>query len=90
MEHKTLRLIIDSGHAWLEVDLNEIPEAERFATGYGYQDRNLIYLEEDIEMTAFLNYWSLIGNTVTLDEININVEWRGRYMYPHNKAHATA
>jgi hypothetical protein len=90
MEHKTLRLIIDSGHAWLEIDLNEIPQAAQFATGYGYQDLNLIYLEEDVEMTGFLNYWSLIGNTVTLDETNINGEWRGRHMYPHNKAHATA
>lgn len=89
-EHKTLRLIIDSGHAWLEVDLNEIPEAEKFAEGYGYQDRNLIYLEEDSEMPRFLNYWESKGYTLTLDEHNIEGEWRGRYMFAKNEAWLTA
>jgi hypothetical protein len=90
MQHKIFRLIVDSGHAWLEVDLKELPQAEQFAEGYGYQDLNLIYLEEDSEMPRFLNYWTLLGNTYTLDEWTINGEWRGRWMYPHNKAHATA
>lgn len=86
----TLKYIIDSSHGWLEVDLNEIPQAAQFATGYGYQDGNTIYLEEDVEMTGFIKYWSLIGNNIALDEITINGEWRGRYMYSHNQAPATA
>jgi len=89
MTHKTLRLIADSGHAWLEVDLNEIPEAERFAEGYGYQDGNLIYLEEDSEMPRFLNHMESKGYTLTLDETTINGEWRGRYMFAHNEAWLT-
>lgn len=84
MTHAILKLISDNGHAWLEVDLNEIPQAEQFATGYGYIDQNLIYLEEDVEMPRFLNYWEDLGNTVTLDETIINGEWRGRYMYARN------
>lgn len=80
----TLRHIIDDGHSWLEIDLTAIPEAERFAEGYGYIDGNLIYLEEDSEMPRFLDYMESKGYTLTLDEHNINGEWRGRYMYSRN------
>ena len=86
----TLRHIVDSGHSWLEIDLTVMPEAERFAEGYGYQDRNLIYLEEDSEMPRFLNYMESKGYTLTLDEHNIDGEWRGRYMFARNEAWLTA
>ena len=49
--------ITDPGHAWLAVDLDAFPQAREYGTGYGYQHRNWIYLEEDLEAPAFMmNY----------------------------------
>ena len=46
---------VDSGHAWLAVDLRMHPRALECGTGFGYIDTSseVIYLEEDIEAMAF-------------------------------------
>lgn len=51
-----MRFIADAGHGWLEVSLEEYPDAADYGTGFGYLDaaKGLIYLEEDCEATAFL------------------------------------
>lgn len=48
--------ITDPGHAWLEVSLEQYPDALDYGTGWGYHDtrRGLAYLEEDCEAPAFL------------------------------------
>lgn len=51
-----MRYITDAGHGWLEVSLDEYPDATNYGTGFGYLDapNRIIYLEEDCEMGAFL------------------------------------
>jgi hypothetical protein len=73
--------ICDAGHSWLEVDLNQFPNAKQFGTGFGYINGNTIYLEEDVEMPQFLG--DLVFNGIPMSEIQISeieVEdnWQGR------------
>lgn len=51
-----LRFIHDSGHGWLEVPLDEFPDAEKYGTGFGFINERgrVIYLEEDIEAGLFI------------------------------------
>ncbi len=74
-------VISDAGHSWLEVSLDEFPNAVQFGTGYGYINGKTIYLEEDVEMPQFLG--DLIFNGVAFSEIQLNQievedEWHGR------------
>jgi hypothetical protein len=46
--------IVDPGHAWLEVDIRQYPDALQYGTGFGYASGHLAYLEEDCEAPAFL------------------------------------
>jgi hypothetical protein len=74
-------VISDAGHSWLEVSLDQFPNAVEFGTGYGYINGNTIYLEEDVEMPQFLG--DLIFNGVSmseiqLSEIEVQDEWHGR------------
>jgi len=52
-----MQYLADAGHGWLEVSLDEYPDAENYGTGFGYLDesKRVIYLEEDCEMVAFLH-----------------------------------
>jgi hypothetical protein len=51
-----MRYLTDAGHGWLEVSLTQYPDAVEYGTGFGYLDAQgqVIYLEEDCEMGAFL------------------------------------
>jgi hypothetical protein len=44
----------DGGHGWLAVSLEAYPAAIEYGTGFGYMNDNYIFLEEDMEATAFL------------------------------------
>lgn len=46
--------ITDAGHGWLAVDLSKYPDAVKSGTGFGFQKKGTIYLEEDCEATHFL------------------------------------
>lgn len=74
-------VISDAGHSWLEVSLDQFPNAVQFGTGYGYKNGDTIYLEEDVEMPQFLG--DLIFNGTPMSEIQLNQievedEWHGR------------
>jgi len=74
-------VISDAGHAWLEVDLNQFPNAKQFGTGSGYINGNTIYLEEDFEMPQFLGDLVFNGtpmSEIKLSEIEVEDEWHGR------------
>jgi len=45
----------DPGHAWLRVPKAQYPDWADYGTGYGYQDDEAAYLEEDVEIGLFLN-----------------------------------
>jgi hypothetical protein len=74
----TFNFISDDSHGWLEVNLNEYPEAKKFATGCGYINGSKIYLEEDDEATGFINYLKEKGIEFTFNEKNHDGRWYGR------------
>lgn len=45
----------DPGHAWLRVPKDEYPDGYKAGTGYGYEDADAWYLEEDVEVGLFLD-----------------------------------
>ena len=50
----------DPGHGWLrvpETTLAEFGKSEADFSPYSYRDNGHVYLEEDADMTAFLNMW---------------------------------
>lgn len=74
-------VISDAGHSWLEVSLDQFPNAVEFGTGYGYINGNTIYLEEDVEMPQFLGDLVFNGtpmNEIQLSEIEVQDNWHGR------------
>ena len=74
-------VISDAGHAWLEVSLDQFPNAKKFGTGSGYINGNTIYLEEDFEMPQFLGDLVFNGipmSEIQLSEIEIQDTWHGR------------
>ena len=78
----TFNFISDAGHAWLEVDRSEYPDAIQFSTGYGYINGITIYLEEDVEAPLFLEF--LKGQGIQFDIVEKNYDnWHGR-MYARN------
>ena len=46
--------IIDPGHGWLRVAKAVHPSAVECSTGFGFEDADFVYLEEDCEAGAFL------------------------------------
>jgi hypothetical protein len=74
-------VISDAGHSWLEVSLDQFPNAKQFGTGFGYINGNTIYLEEDVEMPQFLGDLVFNGtpmSEIQLSEIEVDDEWYGR------------
>lgn len=74
----TFNFISDDGHGWLEVDLREFPEAKNYASGSGYINGNLIYLEEDDEAQNFIYHLTTQGEPIAFNEKNYNGQWYGR------------
>lgn len=63
----TYKVHEDAGHGWLEVRKSEIMETPVKVTPYSYQDENNVYLEEDCDKWAFLNYLESKGEKFTLE-----------------------
>ena len=74
MNKTIIKFHSDSGHAWIEVSLNQI-----LSTGlmpkdfsiYSYRDGSKFYLEEDCDAPKFLHYYK-INHEVELNHINYN------------------
>ena len=67
----------DPGHAWLRVPRALYPDADKAGTGYGYQDSEAFYLEEDVEVGLFLDMHPELRAKVR----TIHSEWKS----PRNK-----
>lgn len=64
----TLKLHTDSGHGWLEVPKQEVESLGVKLSRYSYQDKSNFYLEEDCDLTAFLQaYKKKFGGYPTID-----------------------
>ena len=62
----------DPGHGWLHVKLDELVElgiADKIS-GYSYIKGNDVYLEEDCDMTHFMNAMEAKGVQIKLAFIN--------------------
>ena len=80
--------VVDSGHAWLKVDLRMHPRALECGTGYGYIDtkKQVIYLEEDVEAGNYCRLSAPVYMNVLADRIS-NVQYVGDApcrSLPHN------
>jgi hypothetical protein len=64
-----MRFIFDDGHGWLEVSLEEYPEALECGTGFGFIDsrKNVIYLEQDCEAAKFMKKYPKAFNSRSED-----------------------
>jgi hypothetical protein len=68
----TYNFYSDPGHGWLNVKLDELKElgiADKIS-GYSYQRGNDVYLEEDCDMSTFMNAMEAKGVQVKLAFIN--------------------
>lgn len=86
----TVRWIIDPGHGWLEVPLDEYPDAVECGSGYGYIDpvEGKIYLEEDMEAGLFIiRHGEHVVKGVR--QQYLNDDWMGRYTLEHNESRVT-
>ncbi len=80
----TLKFIEDPGHSWLVVPrshLNGLGIARNISS-YSYQNKNTIYLEEDLDWSTYINArkeqgWSEVTYTREYHE-----RWVGREWYP--------
>jgi hypothetical protein len=71
MQDTKLRFISDPGHGWLEVpreSLNALGVLWQ-VSGYSYQYRNMVYLEEDRDAPLFLRETLNAGKPVIVDEV---------------------
>lgn len=66
-----LRYITDPGHGWLEVPKSLLVELaiQDKITDYSYQKGTMAYLEEDCDMTTFMQACYEHKLLVTVDEI---------------------
>lgn len=50
-----IEYVHDAGHGWLRVPLADFPDARDFGTGFGYDDGDFVFLEEDCEAGLFMD-----------------------------------
>jgi hypothetical protein len=64
----TVKFHTDSGHGWLEVPKQEVEALGVKLSRYSYQRGDSYYLEEDCDMTAFLEaYENKFGGSPRID-----------------------
>ncbi len=68
MNKHTFKFHTDSGHGWLEVPKQEVSSLGVKPSHYSYQDAANFYLEEDCDLTAFMQaYQKKFGGSPTID-----------------------
>lgn len=68
MKKKTYRKITDAGHGWLSVPIEDIRlsgVADKIS-GYSYMTAERVYLEEDVDMSTFLDAMRSLGYDVEI------------------------
>jgi len=88
----TFKYIQDPGHGWLEVPRNLLAklDIEHEISSFSYVDRSRAYLEEDSDMTTFIEAFKKHSPDVDLDLLEIHVNHDSfirnlmRYHQPHD------
>jgi hypothetical protein len=70
MQTQTLTFFHDPGHGWLQVPLTLVVDAgvSQDISLYSYTDKKFAYLEEDLDMTIFLNAAKEMGMEFTIED----------------------
>ena len=63
--------IADEGHGWLRVPLDTVRALPVTITPYSYQDHEFAYLEEDCDLSAFID---AIGRPITYRAVHCRGE----------------
>jgi len=83
------RFISDPGHGWLEVsreEVNRLGIADE-VSHYSYQYRDKVYLEEDCDLSTFIEAKKAVGEQIELVEVyQENTPVRN---YPHYRVEVT-
>lgn len=71
----TYNIFTDPGHGWLEVEISELKRLNIFdkITSYSYLKKDKAYLEEDCDLTLFMEEKQKRGETVSFNEIYQNI-----------------
>jgi len=75
MKSKTFNFHSDPGHAWLEVDIEDIVKVglkSKDISGCSYHDAHRVYLEEDCDAPKFLEAWRGHGYDYAFREVHSN------------------
>lgn len=71
---KVYHFVSDPSHGWLKVDMEEIKRLEIYhvISTFSYQRNGVAYLEEDRDMSIFMEAKKAKGETVKIKEFNRN------------------
>ncbi len=80
-----LNFYSDAGHGWLKVSRKVLKDLgiEKLITGFSYQKDNNVYLEEDLDMTTFIDALKEHHIEYTINEIEPVLHSRIRYYQPY-------
>ena len=84
----TYRVYADPGHAWLKADRTELVRlgiADR-VSAFSYQRGNAVYLEEDCDLSLFLETKKARGESVVIRETHTDKQSRIRNYIPYVKS----
>jgi hypothetical protein len=76
---KTIRVFSDGGHAWAKVKRKELVDLgiNSAISSYSYQFKDNVYLEEDCDMSTYINALKLVKG-ITREQIKFNETWTNR------------
>lgn len=63
--------LVDPEHSWLDVPCADVRFADVVITSYSPRKKGRVYLEEDVDMYAFINALKAKGITVEMNTVQI-------------------
>lgn len=79
----------DPGHGWLEVPVSLCREFGLKVTGYSYAKGDNLYLEEDCDMSAFVDAFESKTGLSWRNMDSLNPDTRYPYMVQHRTNHSS-
>jgi hypothetical protein len=81
----TYTIYADPGHAWAAVEISELQRLgiDTKISGYSYREGSTVYLEEDCDLSLFVEAKRAVGELVVFDERFTNGESPIRNYIPY-------